>query len=322
MNEAIEFWINHNFKNWSKNNNVEDLNFSVIMMWLKSEDSARHRKRIDRLSVRDAMHLSNKWLNKKNEIDILKDDSSFTDTVMVFKKGFKIVKINNPLAYKREGLLMKHCLKDDFITMSLSSSIYSLRDEKNNPHCTIEICKKRREVRQIKGKMNRPLSDFHSYFIKKFLVSLDGYRLSSDFDKINWFPTDYGYKTFNQLPDSFSIYTSIKLNKIKGDIENKINIIGSFSIKESNCQKIKNLNISEEMNIEDMDSLKEVKNIFVRDQLTIKNCPNLSILNNVSSNVIKIINCPSIDLENIRDKLPVKKISFLDENFIICNMHE
>ena len=65
------------------------------------------------------------------------------DIALDFKDGFKFVLLKSESAYAREGKIMSHCAASYF---GRNSKIYSLRDENNNPHCTIE------EDNQIKGK--------------------------------------------------------------------------------------------------------------------------------------------------------------------------
>jgi hypothetical protein len=54
-----------------------------------------------------------------------------------FKDGFKFVKLKSKPAFEREGKLMSHCVSGYHGREGIE--IHSLRDEKNNPHCTIEI---------------------------------------------------------------------------------------------------------------------------------------------------------------------------------------
>jgi len=84
--------------------------------------------------------------------------------VFEYKDGFNIVKLISEDSYKREGKLMSHCVAS---YANKESEIFSLRDAKNNPHCTIEI--KENEVRQIKGKGNGSISPKYVHHILEFL---------------------------------------------------------------------------------------------------------------------------------------------------------
>ncbi|WP_353889043.1 PcfJ domain-containing protein [uncultured Flavobacterium sp.] len=56
-----------------------------------------------------------------------------------------MVTLKSESSYIREGKLMSHCVGSYY---GRDKIIYSLRDSKNNPHCTIE------HGQQIKGKGN------------------------------------------------------------------------------------------------------------------------------------------------------------------------
>jgi len=61
----------------------------------------------------------------------IKENKEDTEVVLDFKDGFKIVKLIGENAYKREGVIMRHCVASYF---DKGRKIYSLRDEKNIPH--------------------------------------------------------------------------------------------------------------------------------------------------------------------------------------------
>ena len=105
---------------------------------------------------------SQKWINQlsQNVASIDEEYGIDIEIVLDFEDGFKIVKLVSESAYRREGALMSHCVASYF---GKNVEIYSLRDEMNKPHCTIE------KDTQIKGKGNQEISIKYILYIVKFL---------------------------------------------------------------------------------------------------------------------------------------------------------
>ena len=82
------------------------------------------------------------------------------DIFLDFKDWFKIVTLKSESSYIREGKLMSHCVGSYY---GRDKIIYSLRDSKNNPHCTIE------HGQQIKGKGNWNIDPKYIDYIVQFL---------------------------------------------------------------------------------------------------------------------------------------------------------
>ncbi len=87
---------------------------------------------------------ANKWMNTLNRNTVIKDgEVEWVDyeTVKEWEKGFSVVKLISEDAFKREWKLMSHCVSsyaDRWNNEGDEGSIFSLRDDKNKPHCTIE----------------------------------------------------------------------------------------------------------------------------------------------------------------------------------------
>ena len=103
-----------------------------------------------------------KWIRLLNANVKTIDEEYGTDikTVLDFENGFRFVKLISEKAYRREGALMSHCVASYF---GKEKDIYSLRDEFNKPHCTIE-----KDV-QIKGKGNGIINTKYIDYIVRFL---------------------------------------------------------------------------------------------------------------------------------------------------------
>lgn len=104
-----------------------------------------------------------KWTKKLMENADTSDEVQWKDYEVVhdFWDGYKFVKLISEKSYQREWKLMSHCVWSYYWK---DKDIYSLRDKKNNPHCTIE------KDNQIKGKGN---SSIHPKYIDYVCVFID-----------------------------------------------------------------------------------------------------------------------------------------------------
>jgi hypothetical protein len=112
-------------------------------------------------SYKDIKHNADKWMKKQiKKGEHIKETAEDTKLVLDFKDGFKVVQLIGENAYKREGYLMGHCVAGYF---NKPVKVYSLRDENNMPHCTME------QDQQIKGKGNGDVHPKYIDYIVKFL---------------------------------------------------------------------------------------------------------------------------------------------------------
>jgi hypothetical protein len=199
---------------------LTDAEAEHIIDWLDSEDAP---KRVAKMSVPQALEGSQKWQEKLNEQKAAKTDEQFIELVFQpTEKQFKIVQLVGKPAFEREGNLMKHCVASYFERKDCK--IYSLRDEKNKPHCTIElgwsqyphdkpIEEREKYIRQIKGKTNGNVKPEYVKPVIEFLLSL-GVRV--DDSQLGY----VGYSTF-EYPELIG-----RLEKIRNKPIRKI-IIGA-----------------------------------------------------------------------------------------------
>jgi len=128
--------------------------------------SEKAPKRLERATYEQMKVKAEQWvesLNKKaGGITELESD---VEVALDFKDGFKFVKLVGENAYKREGLKMRHCVASYF---GKDDEIYSLRDENNEPHCTIS-----RSSQQIKGKGNGAIHPKYIRYVVEFLEFLE-----------------------------------------------------------------------------------------------------------------------------------------------------
>lgn len=136
-----------------------------IIDYLKSD---RSPKRLSRLSVEQAKVQSEKWtvsLNKKfKNFSQIEADSS-VEFFKTYDENMAWVRLVSKEAFSREGALMSHCVGSYYDRAAKKGGIFSLRDEKNLPHCTIEVGTNL-NISQIKGKANQRVSDkYHDYVL-------------------------------------------------------------------------------------------------------------------------------------------------------------
>lgn len=211
-------WISKS--NYLKSNAVNINEYEHVIDYLTSEDAPK----LSRLSWVQAVEHAGKWivdLNKKSK-DIIELKSD-TEVVLDFGDGFKFVRLVGENAYKREGLLMRHCVVSYY---GKEKEIYSLRDSKNNPHCTIE------KDQQIKGKGNGSISPKYINYVVKFLEWTGmkvrdsemrnlGYLVEPfpQYARHNLYKNKYYYThTERNYPDTVIIFTDIEeAVKYKGD---------------------------------------------------------------------------------------------------------
>ena len=163
----VKNWININLVNYLKTNPENYGEIEHIIDFLSSDKAP---KRLRKMSYEEAKKGADKWvkaLTKKGN-NIIETDKD-VETIIDFKDGFKLVKLVGNSAFIREGFLMSHCVGS--YSNKSNCDIYSLRDIKNNPHCTIEVRKSSRSesIQQIKGKGN---GSIHPNYIKYIIQSL------------------------------------------------------------------------------------------------------------------------------------------------------
>lgn len=157
--------VKHSRKKSPKRKQIDAYMLEHVVDWLNSKSApARLRK----LSVSCAVTKTNAWVeSNKTRGTKLVDEKGDLETFMNID-NFKIVKLLTKNAFLREGALMSHCLGG--YTPVEGISMFSLRDNKNNPHATLEVRVENKEVVQIKGKGN---GSIHPRYIKAILAFLE-----------------------------------------------------------------------------------------------------------------------------------------------------
>ena len=135
----------------------------------KKAEEKRHQLRLRKMSIEQAHQKAQEWTKTlikkgKNIIETEED----VEVVKVWKDGMRMVKLVGENAFKREGKLMSHCVGSYYGKAGVE--IFSLRDQKNEPHCTIEKITKDGYIQQIKGKGN---GSIHPRYIKYVIKMLN-----------------------------------------------------------------------------------------------------------------------------------------------------
>lgn len=283
MDENIKNWKEKNLANYLKKHGEYSLSHEQIehiFDYLSSDETLKFRNRLYRMSVPDALKMADKWSqklqNRYKKIKEKEDDLKGIKIVQNFDQGFYVAELQSQESYAREGHLMSHCVGGYY--NKEESTIYSLRDKKNNPHATIEYIPSKQYIKQVKGKGN-------SFVVEKYHNMTIAFINELDFNSINSFDVDkFGACLFgNSLLKNDNNRQSVVLNK---DIH-----VSHFNMK----KPIQKYEVNGNLHIENID--KELSlladKIIVYGDLIIENAPKLLRLCNtlVVYGDIEIINC-------------------------------
>lgn len=166
--EKVVNWIDKNLANYLKKNEENQSEIEHILDYLNSDKAPT---RIKYMSYDEAKSGADKWMKTliKKAANIVETEQD-TEITFDFKNGMKLVKLVGKAAFAREGHLMSHCVSS--YSNKTSSYIYSLRDKRNMPHCTIEVLKTGKEINQIKGKGNGSIHPKYAPYVIKSLEKI------------------------------------------------------------------------------------------------------------------------------------------------------
>jgi hypothetical protein len=180
-NTNLIHWIEHNLKNYLETNPENQTEIEHILDYLNSPDAP---KRLNRMSYEQAKISTDKWNTSliKKASDV-RESTVDTELVVVVESEMRLVKLTGKAAYQYEGAQMGHCVSSYF--ENSKSSIYSLRDRNNEPHCTIELDTKG-SINQIKGKQNKPIVPKYVSAVLQSLEYLKCNIRSSEMDNLGY----------------------------------------------------------------------------------------------------------------------------------------
>lgn len=159
VTEAISLWMDrNNFKMRDELERVAIRSFLCHKYSHKSSINFNYEECIKKLE---------NYLVEQQKRD--PSTSGLVEKVYSFSNGFSIVRLLDIKSKQWEATHMRNCLGTHFY--SVNENVYSLRDSKNVPHCTIEINPKENSVIRVRGKLNNPLSKKYSSYILEFIDS-------------------------------------------------------------------------------------------------------------------------------------------------------
>jgi len=163
-NSEVIWWLEHTGRAVLKKDQASESDLEHIIDWMVSGDAPQ---RLKKMSLKDAVKKTDDWVKKNIERGSqIEEKESDLETFIDFGDGFKFMQLLTKNSFQREGSLMSHCLGGYNPASDLK--IYSLRDSKNNPHCTIEV-RGDKEVNQIKGKGNGSIHPKYINYVLDFL---------------------------------------------------------------------------------------------------------------------------------------------------------
>lgn len=173
LNDEVRYWVKHNLKNYLERKDVVE-NQSEIEHILDFLNSDQAPKRLRKMSYSEALEGSKRWLKTlvKQGNDLEEVEDIDYDVIIDFNDGMKLIKLKSELSFKREGFLMGHCVASYFNRKD--TDIYSLRDSKEMPHCTLELPKNATSFYQCKGKGN---GSIHVKYIKYILDTMKHFNI-------------------------------------------------------------------------------------------------------------------------------------------------
>jgi hypothetical protein len=124
---------------------------TLIINYFQSPDAP---KRFDSMKFPDALARAKTWRKNVLRGQLDTKDLEFVEFVAKYN-DMQWVKLVAPEAYDREGDRMHNCMDRRYYARG--AEIYSLRDERNKPHCSIEA--EYRELNQVKGYNNGPIEE-------------------------------------------------------------------------------------------------------------------------------------------------------------------
>jgi hypothetical protein len=198
-NPEVKWWIDNTLKAALKRDIARPQNVSEVEHILDFLLSDKAPKRLQKMSYDQAKESARKWteaLQKKGQ-NIVETEDDVEIILRSKKSGFRYVKLVGENAFKREGAIMRHCVASYFGNSEVE--VYSLRDENNEPHATIEITKTG-SVNQIKGKGN---GSIHPKYISYILKILKYHKMEVRDSEME----NLGYITFD--PDYLKLFEEV-----------------------------------------------------------------------------------------------------------------
>lgn len=135
---------------------------------------------INSYSWREALEAVREWHQQQCQVGDSEVYDHTDEDYYVFPDGYRIVKVTSANNLEVEGNKMRHCVGSYADRVQEGSvEIYSLRDEKNEPHVTIEVDRDGL-VEQIKGVANSEPKPEYKAKLKEWFTHDNQFKLSAN----------------------------------------------------------------------------------------------------------------------------------------------
>ena len=190
-----------------------------------------------------------------------------------YSDGFSWVRVFGKDSLNREGKLMNHCVGSYYNEVKNNkTSIYSLRDKSNKPHCTIEI--RKGKIEQIKGNSNKSIKQQYRKYIIDFLekryVKFNSAN-SSDLVDIGLLENGGKIYELRNLPENLKIDGDLRLFHTEIDsLPNGLEVTGVLHIIGTEMTSLpKRLKVGEKLILSDTKITSLPKDLKVNGNLNI-----------------------------------------------------
>jgi len=307
------------FPDWLKKAIKEENAFTVVLKnkfvnscvhildYLNSLDE-KELSKIYKINYPEMDNKAKLWTTKLKKETGEWDDFKGQKIVRKYKDGVKWLELFSQKCLDREGSLMNHCVSTYHADVrDKLAKIYSLRDVKNTPQCTIEV--RDGGVNQIKGYDDQEIDLIFSKYVKDFLNNpIEGRKYGFAKELFN------AYLKYEKGEYKINSDSTIKSGLFKGDLD----------LRGTNTKLPNKLHVRGDL------LLSEYKLHFLPDNLTVDGTLDLS--NSNIRHLPKKLKAAQLDLTNtiieeIPDDLESKQIIFsksrvskLPDNFTTFNL--
>ncbi len=178
--QGLPEWM---LKQEAVNVKVEEVNQLIqpVLDYLEAMLDEKPNFALSQLGVDQAVKNAEAWhkkLAKAKKKNIVEDG---TEVVMEFPDGYRWVRVFGIDSLTREGNTMGHCVGRGYYhqqTLLNKTTVYSLRDDDNVPHVTLDVSGD--EVQQIKGKASKEVLPKYLGYVFEFLKKMKWPRVNFD----------------------------------------------------------------------------------------------------------------------------------------------
>ena len=162
-------------------NTVTSLQWTDLNEWLTGLPSTRPKMpgKIHKLTLMQAIRAAEgAGVEERRIISRFSGNpDAFEYVCSASEPGWRWVRVITPEGFDYEGSAMNNCMGNGEYDDDISNSVFSLRDSKNIPHCTIEWDEQFRTVIQVQGKGNRGVTVRIHALVADFIKNLSPFMV-------------------------------------------------------------------------------------------------------------------------------------------------